>query len=96
MVNPICEAMGWQAPGETETMVISFRGRGLAQLSARRGWYTEGLYRLNSAGHQYGSCFAVVGDRSRDQIRAALAQKLGVEVAELDAMTVEIYAPRKL
>jgi hypothetical protein len=94
--NPICEAMGWQAPGETEHLIISLKGRDIAQLTGRRGYYMEGLYRLNPAGHQYGPAFSITGLKSRDQIRAALANKLGVKVADLDALTTEIYSAGKL
>lgn len=96
MHNPICEAMGWQAPGETEHLIIGHNGRDIAQLTSQRGYYMEGLYRLNPAGHQYGPCLSIVGPKSRDQIHAALAHKLGIKVAQLGELTAEIYAPAKL
>lgn len=95
--NPICEAMGWQAPGETETTIISHKGRAIAQLTSRRGYYREGLYRLNAAGHQYGPAFSITtGTKTKAQIRGHLAHALGVKVDELDSLTTEIYAPHKL
>lgn len=95
-MNPICEAMGWQAPGETEHLIITHNGRDIASLTGKRDYYLEGLYLLNHAGHQHGPCFSVVGQRSEAEIKAALAQKLRIKTADLAALTVEIYSPSKL